>query len=122
MACGPIADAVLRGEDDPAARAGSFVGAERFTTMLPEQVDRIWRAADVVPRGRLSADERAVAARELFERRGRPGVQRVVDDLRRWLPELTEVIRRSGRPRALAAVKARGVRKAGWPCRPCRSR
>jgi len=117
MTCGPIADVVLRGEDDSAAPAGSFVGAERFANMSPEQVDRIWRAADVVPRGLLSADERAVAARELFQHRDRPGVQRVVDDLRRRLPELTELIRRNGPPRALAAVQARGDR-GGWVALP----
>lgn len=117
MTCGPIADALLRGEGDPAARAGSFEGAERFSTMTPEQVDQIWRAAVVVPRGLLSADERAVAARELFDSRSRPGVQRVANDVRRRLPELTELIRRSGHPRALAAVKARGG-TAGWVALP----
>jgi hypothetical protein len=117
MTCGPVAEDLLSGHDDPFARAGTFVGAENFTTMTSAQLDRIWLAAAVVPRGILSADERAVAARELFDGRRRPGVQRVADEARPRLAELTEMIRRTGHRGALYAVQARGG-KEGWVALP----
>ena len=115
--CGPVADVLLRGEADPFGRAGTFDGAERFTALPPAQMDVIWRAAAVVPRGLLSADERAAAARELFDRRRRPGVERVARGTQTHMAELTELIRRFGNPAAIAAVWSRGG-KEGWTALP----
>ncbi|HSZ30689.1 MAG TPA: hypothetical protein VK784_13165 [Pseudonocardiaceae bacterium] len=119
-ACGSVADDLLRGEDDPFARAGTFEGAERFATFPAAQMDIVWRAAAIVPRGLLSADERAAAARELFDNRWRLGVERVAREARVRLAELTQLIRRHSAPNALAAVQARGGRE-GWVALPALS-
>lgn len=119
-ACGSVADDLLRGEGDQFARAGTFEGAERFATFPAAQMDIVWRAAAVVPRGLLSADERAAAARELFDNRRRLGVERVAREARIRLAELTELIRRRSASNALAAVQARGGRE-GWVALPALS-
>jgi hypothetical protein len=118
--CGSVADDLLRGDGDQFARAGTFEGSERFATFPAAQMDIIWRAAAVVPRGLLSADERAAAARELFDNRRRLGLERVAREACVRLAELTELIRRHSVPNALAAVQARGGRE-GWVALPALS-
>lgn len=119
--CGPVASVLLRGEPDPFAQSGSFDEVtECFALLPPEQVDNIWRAAAVVPRGVLGADERAVAARELFDARNRPGVRRVARDARTQLTELTALIGQARGKSALASIEARGSRD-GWLALPALS-
>ncbi len=119
--CGPVASALLRGEPDPFAQSGTFDEVtECLAQLSPERVDNIWRAAAVVPRGILGSDERAVAARELFDVRNRPGVRRVARDARKRLAELAALIGQTRGKSVLASIEARGSRD-GWLALPALS-
>lgn len=112
--CGPAVEAMLGGAPDPCPTAGAFdEGAKVLAELSSEQLDTLWRAAAVVPRGLLSADERTAAARQLFDARQRPGVQRVALEARTRLPELSAVIRQHSPPAVATAISARGGGE-GW--------
>ncbi|WP_327006863.1 hypothetical protein OHA72_06040 [Dactylosporangium sp. NBC_01737] len=111
--CGDVAADILAGKDDPFAPVGRFEGADQLAVMPPEQLDRLWRAARVVPGGLLDADERLVAARELFDARLHSTVRGVAVRADRLLRELRPVINEGGGSRCLAAVRARRAGD-GW--------
>ncbi len=68
--CGEALTEILDRGVDPWAGVGRFgPEVERMTYLTPQQIEGIWRAADVVPRALLDADTRASAARRLFDMR-----------------------------------------------------
>ncbi len=111
--CGAAAEALLVGAPDPCATAGAFNDVARlFGGFSAEQLEAAWREAAVIPRGLLSADERTAAARQLFDARHRPGVERVARQARQRLSELSAVIHQHSAS-AAAAISARGGSE-GW--------
>jgi len=119
--CGGVAGTLLAGQPDPHAHVGAFDAAAEHLARLPaEQVDSIWRAAAVVPRGLLEADERAAAARELFDARDRAGIRRVAAQAGPRLAELTALIGQARGKTALAPIQARGS-AGGWLALPALS-
>ncbi|GAA0628982.1 hypothetical protein GCM10009547_35780 [Sporichthya brevicatena] len=75
---GDVAADLLAGREDPHTRIGSFVGNAEMLAQLPmEQVHSMWLAAAVVPQGLLSSEDRAIAARQLFDVRNVPSVAAV---------------------------------------------
>jgi hypothetical protein len=116
--CGPAADILLDGEPDPHAAVGGFDTTVQRLAVLPrEQVDSIWRAARVVPGGLLDADGRAVAARELFDVRDRPGIRRVAAQASGLLAQIRALLRSRGDPALSRSVAARG-NGTGWSALP----
>jgi hypothetical protein len=104
--CGDSLPAIIDSGVDPNAGVGRF-GPEvsRLVTMQPQQIEGIWRAAQIVPQGLLDGDTRAVAARRLFD-------QRHDDDVRlfgRTAVDLTRSAFRlcAHRPRLRAQIEAR---------------
>jgi hypothetical protein len=112
--CGGVADQLLAGGADPYQTVGRFDEAvERLAHLPPELRDRLWKAMRVVPGGLLDADERAVAARQLFEVRLRPGPGRVSSQAESLLLTLQKPLADVGGPRVAAAVQARQPSR-GW--------
>ncbi|WP_283138127.1 hypothetical protein [Rhizohabitans arisaemae] len=69
--CGEALTRILGDGVDPLAAVGRFgPEVERMAHLSPQQIEGIWRAADVVPRALLDADTRMSAARRLFDARG----------------------------------------------------
>jgi hypothetical protein len=74
--CGDCLPEILGSRKDPHAAVGRFgPEVERMRHMTPEQLEGIWRAAQVVPRALLDADTRAAAARRLFDHRTQENVR-----------------------------------------------
>ncbi len=111
--CGETVDALLSTGVDPAATVCRF-GREAIAmvAMQPQQLESLWRAAQVVPRALLDPDSRAVAARRLFDHRADRGVWQVggmASGIARNALALLD-----GRPRLRAQITARqGARGAG---------
>jgi hypothetical protein len=76
--CGHVIEEVAATGTDPYATVGRFgPEVERMRHMDPQQIEGIWRAANVVPQTLLDPDTRAVAARRLFDDRHRRDLKRV---------------------------------------------
>lgn len=76
--CGPAAAQLLAGDADPHARVGRFDASAEHLARMPEaQVRAAWRAAGVVPRALLDADNRSQAALALFGVRNSTALHRV---------------------------------------------
>ncbi|GAA1276548.1 hypothetical protein GCM10009677_32860 [Sphaerisporangium rubeum] len=110
--CGDDLTAIWRDGADPHATVGRF-GPEvkRMKLMTDEQLEGIWRAANVIPKALLDPDTRLVAARRLFDARvvaaaatvGRTSSQivRTAHRLVAKHPRLAEQIRRRENPEGL---------------------
>jgi hypothetical protein len=119
-AAGAVALALLSGEPDPGASAGRFgPEAARFASLPKDVLDSLWRAANIVPAQLLDADSRVAAARELFDARTRPGLNRVAPLAQQLAKRLGE--RLSQRfPAAADAIHARAG-DYGWQSLPALS-
>lgn len=76
-----------------------------MVAMQPQQLESLWRAAQVIPRALLDPDSRAVAARRLFDHRADRGVWQIggmASGIAR--NALTLLV---GRPRLCAQIAAR---------------
>lgn len=113
--CGDSVDVIVANGNDPHAGVGRF-GPETIplTSMSLQQLEGLWRAAEVVPHGLLDADSRAVAARRLFDRRDEAQVKDVGRSASMWLRSLTELL--ADRPVLRAQVEARkpSAGMTGW--------
>lgn len=120
-ACGDVSSHLLAGNADPYAGVGRFdESAEMFAQLPVQQRDRAWKAMRVVPGGLLDADERTVAARQLFEVRDRPGVRRVAEHAERLLVSLRGPLDEAGGPVVTSALHARRPSR-GWLALPALS-
>jgi hypothetical protein len=76
--CGEALDGLLSAGIDPYAAVGRFgPEAQAMTAMQPQQLEGLWRAAQVVPKALLDSDSRLVAARRLFDHRADDGVWQI---------------------------------------------
>ncbi|MGH3197209.1 MAG: hypothetical protein ACRDNT_15020, partial [Streptosporangiaceae bacterium] len=126
--CGPNLAALLRGDDDPHARAGQFgPDAERMALLAPDQVQASWPAAAVVPQPLLDAATIAVAARQMFDARRlcTPPAElaRVAQDATSVVHSAERLVAASPYRRAAAQIVARRHLggKGGWLALPAMS-
>ena len=122
--CGPNLEAVLRGDDDPAAQVGQFgPDAERMAVLSAEQVEAVWQAAAVVPQTLLDTDTRAVAARQLFDARRTPGLARAAREATSVVRSAERLVAASPYRRAVTQITARRHPdgKGGWLALPAMS-
>ncbi len=122
--CGPNLDALLRGGDDPHARAGQFgPDAERLAVLAPVQVEAAWPAAAVVPQPLLDAGTRVVAARQMFDARRTPELARAAEDATSVVLSAERLVAASSYRRALSQIAARRHPdgKGGWLALPAMS-
>ncbi|GGL27967.1 hypothetical protein GCM10014719_31870 [Planomonospora parontospora subsp. antibiotica] len=76
--CGECLTEIAETGVDPHAAVGRFGReAERLAHLSTEQLEGIWRAADVVPRALLDADTRLSAARRLFDVRNESALREI---------------------------------------------
>ncbi len=122
--CGPNLDALLRGGDDPHARAGRLgPDAERMAVLAPGQVEAAWPAAAVVPQPLLDASTRVVAARQVFDARRTPELARAAEDATSVVRSAERLVAASPYRRALSQIAARRHPdgKGGWLALPAMS-
>ena len=122
--CGPNLDAVLRGDGDPSAQVGQFgPDAERMAVLCAEQVEAVWQAAAVVPQTLLDADNRAVAARQMFDARRTPELARAARDANSIVRCAERLVAASTWRSAVAQIAARchPDGKGGWLALPAMS-
>jgi hypothetical protein len=113
--CGDTLEKIAGSGIDPHAAVGRFgPEVERMAHMDPQQIESIWRAAQVVPCAVLDADTRAAAARRLFDHRND-------EDLKKVGRMATSVVQSTltllkDRPRLAAQVEARRhpQGRGGW--------
>ncbi|WP_433365021.1 hypothetical protein [Streptosporangium sp. CA-115845] len=76
--CGEVLAEITEKSVDPWAGVGRFgPEVERMAHLTAQQIEGIWRAANVVPQALLDADTRASAARKLFDARDREALRLV---------------------------------------------
>ena len=122
--CGPNLDALLRGGDDPHARAGQFgPDAERMAVLAPGQVEAAWPAAAVVPQPLLDAGTRVVAARQMFDARRTPELTRAAEHATSVVLSVERLVGASSYRRAVSQIAARRHPggKGGWLALPAMS-
>ena len=122
--CGPNLDALLRGADDPHARAAQFgPDAERMAVLAPGQVEAAWPAAAVVPQPLLEAGTRVAAARQMFDARRTPELARAAEDATSVVRSAERLVAASPYRRALSQIAARRHPdgKGGWLALPAMS-
>ena len=122
--CGPNLDALLRGGDDPHARAGQFgPDAERMAVLAPGQVEAAWPAAAVVPQPLLDAGTRVVAARQMFDARRTPELTRAAEHATSVVLSVERLVGASCYRRAVSQIAARRHPggKGGWLALPAMS-
>jgi hypothetical protein len=122
--CGPNLAALLRGDDDPLARAGQFgPDAERMALLAPDQVAASWPAAAVVPQPLLDAATIAVAARQMFDARTTPELTRAAQDATSVVSSAERLVAASPYRRAAVQIAARRHPggKGGWLALPAMS-
>ena len=122
--CGPNLDALLRGGDDPHARACQLgPDAERMAVLAPGQVEAAWPAAAVVPQPLLDASTRVVAARQMFDARRTPELARAAEDATSLVYSAERLVAASPYRRALSQIAARRHPggKGGWLALPAMS-
>jgi len=122
--CGPNLDALLRGGDDPHARAGQLgPDAERMAVLAPGQVEAAWPAAAVIPQPLLDASTRVVAARQMFDARRTPELARAAEDATSVVRSAERLVAASPYRRTLPQIAARRHPggKGGWLALPAMS-
>ena len=122
--CGPNLAALLRGDDDPHARAGQFgPDAERMAMLAAGQVEASWPAAPVVPQPLLDAATIAAAARQMFDARRTPALARAAQDAASVVRSAERLVAASPYRRAGAQIAARRHPggKGGWLTLPAMS-
>lgn len=120
--CGASLRGITQQGTDRHAVVGRFgPEAELMIHMDPQQIERIWRAAQIIPQTLLDPDTRAAAARRLFDHRADSGLREVskaaavvVQTVLRLLPD---------EPRLRAQIEARKNPdgKGGWLAIPAAS-
>ncbi|GAA4081313.1 hypothetical protein [Actinomadura miaoliensis] len=119
--CGPALTTILAEGRDPHASVGRFgPEAARLAHMTSEQLESVWRSADIVPRALLDADTRLTAARRLFDARTTPVARSLSRYAHDVLARTRRAVEASGRPELLAQLRARtsGEAGAGWQSLP----
>ncbi|GAB2445485.1 hypothetical protein GCM10027187_08500 [Streptosporangium sandarakinum] len=119
--CGDSLTEIREKGADPYAAVGRFgPEVERMVHLTPEQIEGIWRAADVVPRALLDADSRAAAARRLFDLREEDAVCELGRLASHVVRKARTLIRR---PRLLRQLEQRGHPggRGGWYALPAAS-
>jgi hypothetical protein len=120
-AAGSVSAIILNGQDDPHASIGRFgPEAPRLASMSKQELERLWSAANIVPAHLLDADSRAIAARQLFDARSRPGCQRIAPMAHEVAERLLRGVLDHGAPRLARAIEAR-TSSAGWQSLPAMS-
>jgi len=104
--CGDTVDAIIDTGTDPHAHVGRF-GRETvmMIDMSPQQIEGLWRAAQIVPHALLDADSRAVAARRLFDRRDKSYVKNAGRSAAPWVQSLLRLV--ADRPVLRSQIEAR---------------
>jgi hypothetical protein len=120
--CGETFGEILTSGIDPHAGVGRF-GREvdRLVHMSPQQIEGIWRAANVVPQALLDADTRASAARRLFDARD---VARPVGQMAAYaVKTAADILTRAGRAHLISQLDQRKHPddQAGWRNLPAAS-
>ncbi|HEX5542250.1 MAG TPA: hypothetical protein VFX60_11930 [Micromonospora sp.] len=119
--CGDVAGRLLASEPDPYAPVGRFdSAAQHFARLSEQERDQVWKAMRVVPGGLLDADERLVAARQLFDVRIKPGLGHLSRRAENLLLALQGTLDKVGGPAVTAAVRARQTGR-GWLALPALS-
>lgn len=119
--CGSVIEKLLEAGTDPNAAVGRF-GREAMAmaAMQPQQIDGLWRAAQVVPQSMLDPDTRAMAARRLFDRRADQRILRINGTGSVIVGTAMSVL--VGKRRLSAQLEARrGVNGADWLSLPAAS-
>ncbi|MDB4872479.1 MAG: hypothetical protein JWL97_3483, partial [Gemmatimonadales bacterium] len=113
--CGDTLEEIASGGIDLHAAVGRFgPEAERMVHMDPQQIESIWRAAQVVPHALLDVDTRAAAARRLFDHRDEQGIKEVGKMAATAVAKTLTVLK--DRPRLASQIKARThpQGRGGW--------
>lgn len=122
--CGQNLAAVLSGDSDPAAQVGRFgPDAERMALLVPEQLDAVWQAANVVPQALLDADTRLVAARQMFDARRTPQLAGAARDATAIVRSAERLVAATPYRGAVAQIAGRRHpdAKGGWLALPAMS-
>jgi hypothetical protein len=120
--CGGTLENIVRSGTDRHAVVGRFgLETERMIRMDLQQVESIWRAAQVVPHAVLDPDTRAAAARRLFDRRGDGDIKKVGAMATSAVNSSLTLL--SGRPHLRAQIEARRhpAGRGGWFAIPAAS-
>jgi hypothetical protein len=119
--CGPVLEALLRGDDDPYAQFGR--DARRITVPSTGQVAVPWPAAFAVPQPLLDAATRAVAASQLFDARTTRELTRAAQDAASVVHGAEQLTAASPYRRAAAQIAARRHPEGngGWLALPAMS-
>ncbi|MFC0552543.1 hypothetical protein ACFFHJ_16765 [Planotetraspora thailandica] len=122
--CGEAFREIVVDGVDSFAGVGRFgADADRLVHMTPQQIEGIWRAANVVPRALLDADTRASAARRLFDARGEEAAREVGSVALYAVKTAEAVLRRLERLDLLPQLDQRRNPdgRAGWRSLPAAS-
>lgn len=120
--CGASLREITHQGTDRHATVGRFgPEAELMIHMDPQQIERIWRAAQIVPQTLLDPDTRAAAARRLFDHRADSGLRDVSKTAAAVVQTALRLL--SNRPRLRAHIEARRNPggKGGWLAIPTAS-
>ncbi|MEU9887672.1 hypothetical protein [Sphaerisporangium sp. NPDC051011] len=122
--CGEDLTLIWRDGVDPDAAVGRF-GPEvkRMKLMSPEQLEGIWRAANIIPKALLDPDTRLVAARRLFDARDTAAVASVGRMASQMVKMAHQLVAKSSRPELAGQIRRRenpdGL--GGWYALPAAS-
>ncbi|WP_440098479.1 hypothetical protein [Streptosporangium sp. H16] len=119
--CGAVLAEITGKGVDPWAGVGRFGSeVERMVHLTSQQIEGIWRAANVVPQALLDADTRASAARRLFDARGEEELRPVSQIAAHAVTSARSVL---GRPVLLSQVDRRRhpADRRGWYSLPAAS-
>ncbi|MGW4638432.1 hypothetical protein ACWEN6_07885 [Sphaerisporangium sp. NPDC004334] len=106
--CGDDLAVIQRTGVDPDATVGRF-GPEvkRMKLMTPEQLESIWRAANVVPKALLDSDTRLVAARRLFDARETAAATSVARMASKIVKTAHQLVAKSSHPELAGQIRSR---------------
>lgn len=122
--CGPSMRAILTGEGDPYATVGRFGPEAETIAALPyEQIEALWRAANVVPQAFLDVDSRLAAARQLFDVRLQPQARGLARDATTVVRSALHLIGQTSYRGLAARIEARRhpQDRGGWLALPAMS-
>ncbi len=120
--CGASLQRIAREGTDPHGVVGRFgPDAEQMTYMDPQQIERIWRAAQIVPQALLDPDSRAAAARRLFDQRGDSGVREVTRTAAAVVQTALRLLTNQPHLRAQLEARRHPEGKGGWLALPAAS-
>lgn len=104
--CGNTVQELRTAGHDPSAMVGRFGReAAALVAMQPQQLEGLWKAAQIIPKALLDPDTRAVAARRLFDRRASDGVRQIGGMASGVVRNALSVLK--DRPRLCAQIEAR---------------